>query len=278
MRKLVSPFTRARSLPRIFHRAVSSRRGFQLRAYSHALKKRRYPPLMAHALPPTTARDTYPYAPLNSEDSIRILTLAPGIDNAPLRGSLAVERLSEAEPYEAISYVWGQGARCHELFIDSSPQDDVTNNGQDEAILPLTPSIHSALLNLRSESQPIRIWADQICINQLSIHERSSQVRLMNSIYQSASHVRVWLGYDEDSVAEDAVWIVHWLAEIFDDEKRRAEFRRRYSEELGSQSGELWVPLSKLTKLTWVGYPFFLGPLESITGVPHLHRVLCFSP
>lgn len=80
----------------------------------------------------------------------------------------------------------------------------------------------------------------------------------MNSIYQSAKHVRVWLGHDDDNVAEDAVWIVHWLGEIFDDEKKKGDFKRKYSEELGSQNMEFWVPLSKLTKLTWVSYPFTL--------------------
>ena len=203
---------------------------------------------MAHHLPPTTARDTYSYASLSSEEAIRILTLEPGIDGAPLRGSLSVERLNDAEPYEAISYVWGKGPRCHELLLDSPSQSD----GTSRAILPLTPSIYDALLTIRSPSEQIRLWADQICINQLSVPERSSQVRLMNSIYKTASHVRVWLGHDEANVAEDAVWIVHWLAEIFNDENKKSNFRQKYSEELGSQDGAFWVPLSKLTKLTWV--------------------------
>lgn len=207
---------------------------------------------MAHALPEATARDTYTYKPLISEDSIRILTLQPGPDGAPLRGRLTVERLCEAEPYQAISYVWGPGSRCQELFLDSSYGGDAQDNDQELSILPLTASINSALLTLRSPSEPIRLWADQICIDQVSIPERSSQVRLMNSIYQSASHVRVWLGHDEDNVAEDAVWMVNWLAEIFDDEKKRGDFKRKHSEELGSQNADIWVPLSKLTELAWV--------------------------
>ena len=184
---------------------------------------------MAHHLPPTTARDTYSYTSLSAEDSIRILKLEPGVDGTPLRGRLSVERLPDAEPYEAISYVWGKGPRCHELLLDSPLQGD----GTQEAILPLTPSIYDALQTIRSPSEQIRLWADQICINQLSVPERSSQVRLMNSIYKTASRVRVWLGHDEANVAEDAVWMVHWLAEIFNDENKKSDFRRKYSEELG---------------------------------------------
>jgi hypothetical protein len=37
-------------------------------------------------------------------------------------------------------------------------------------------------------------WADSICINQADVHERSSQVRLMNTIYRSAEMVAIWLG------------------------------------------------------------------------------------
>jgi hypothetical protein len=37
-------------------------------------------------------------------------------------------------------------------------------------------------------------WADSICINQKDVHERSRQVRLMNTIYRSAEIVAIWLG------------------------------------------------------------------------------------
>lgn len=63
----------------------------------------------------------------------------------------------------------------------------------------------------------------------------------MNSIYKTASRVRVWLGHDEANVAEDAVWMVHWLAEIFNDENKKSDFRRKYSEELGSHKSSMRI-------------------------------------
>jgi hypothetical protein len=47
------------------------------------------------------------YQPLPRADSIRDLILYPGVENEPLVCSLHVSTLEDAEPYEAISYVWG---------------------------------------------------------------------------------------------------------------------------------------------------------------------------
>jgi hypothetical protein len=56
------------------------------------------------------------------------------------------------------------------------------------------------------------IWADAICINQEDIHERESQVLLMQAIYSQASKVLVWLGDDEDDRAEKALRIIDLAA------------------------------------------------------------------
>jgi hypothetical protein len=51
-----------------------------------------------------------------------------------------------------------------------------------------------AIRHLRSESRSVQIWADALCINQVDDEEKSNQVQLMYSIYQSASFVLIWLG------------------------------------------------------------------------------------
>jgi hypothetical protein len=38
------------------------------------------------------------------------------------------------------------------------------------------------------------LWIDQICINQNSVAEKSSQVELMGDVYSKAKQVIVWLG------------------------------------------------------------------------------------
>ena len=210
--------------------------------------------------PAISARNTFAYTPLSSDSSVRILTLQPGIRGDPLVAHLAEEELqSLAAPYEAVSYVWGTGTRCAELRCSGhDPQGGGAEGGgggggdKEHLILPLTESIDDALQRLRLPDRPRRLWADQICINQADVAERSQQVRLMNAIYKGAERVLVWLGRDPEGVAGDAVRMVEYLDGVFRDEKAHEEFRRRHSEELGSQSQEPWVPLSKLTKLPWV--------------------------
>jgi hypothetical protein len=40
----------------------------------------------------------------------------------------------------------------------------------------------------------LRVWADEICINQLDAGEKNVQVGLMGSIYELARHTIIFLG------------------------------------------------------------------------------------
>lgn len=184
------------------------------------------------------------YKPLSDNQSVRFLVLQPGSGSDPLVGSLQVGSLDSADieqlaPYEAISYVWGSGTRQYELACDG-------------AVLPLTQSIYDALNRVRLPDQPRRLWADQACINQDDIPERSQQVKLMNLVYKNATRVLVWLGRDPDGVAEEAGQMIRHLDGVFRDEKAHEEFKLAHEENLALQSSEPWVPLAKLTKLPWV--------------------------
>ncbi len=187
------------------------------------------------------ADSAYQYTPITGEGDVRILTLYPGRGDEPLVGELTTENLAAAQPYEAVSYVWGPGARRKSLICSS--------NGR---YLPLTQSIHDTLSCIRDPDRPRRLWADQICINQDDVVERSHQVTLMNAIYQGAAKVLVWLGPDDEDAAEEAIGMVKYLNGVFEDEEAHRIFKRAHSEGLGSQSEEPWVPLSKLTKQPWV--------------------------
>ena len=58
-----------------------------------------------------------------------------------------------------------------------------------------------------------RIWADQICINQKDVLERSQQVGIMGSVYSSSACAFVWLGPgDEDS--DRALSFIYSLQQI----------------------------------------------------------------
>ncbi|KAK3307765.1 heterokaryon incompatibility protein-domain-containing protein [Chaetomium strumarium] len=182
-----------------------------------------------------------PHPHIPNERSIRILTLYPGAPSDPLSGRLETVSIdSGAGQYEAISYVWGDPSKTHNMVC----------NGADLAI---TESIYGALKRLRLRHAPRRLWADQICIDQDNAAEKNMQIPLMNLIYRNAGRVLVWLGYDEHGVAATAFDFVADLAATFADEERRAAFDRGHSDSLGRrpESKDVWAPLRTLTGLPW---------------------------
>jgi hypothetical protein len=121
------------------------------------------------------------YEPLIAEGEIRVLELGPSSDDGLVRCVLRHVHLSDAPEYEAVSYCWG------------NPQDTVPIecNG---IVIMATRNLYSFLAHLQLETAGCTIWADAVCINQADLAERSSQVRLMGSIYSNAKIVLAWLG------------------------------------------------------------------------------------
>ena len=97
--------------------------------------------------------------------------------------------LSEALPFAALSYCWGE----------LSDQVSMTVNG---LRFPVTRNLHSALKRIRREGVE-RVWVDAICINQQDPEERSHQIRRMGAIYQEANEVAVWLDDAQHMTEED---------------------------------------------------------------------------
>lgn len=146
----------------------------------------------------------FQYQPLESHDSIRILTLSPGRPNDPLRGTLEVVCIDSAGVYEPISYAWAEPGppNCrYEIFL---------GDGDQERCLQLRGgNLFAALRRFRSQDTQRRLWADQICINQDDLGERNEQVQFMNRIYANASRVLIWLGLDDEDEAESAFGLIH---------------------------------------------------------------------
>ncbi|KAL2123467.1 hypothetical protein VTJ04DRAFT_3922 [Mycothermus thermophilus] len=125
----------------------------------------------------------------------RVFELEPGNFSDPVVGRLVFHAIDDddGEPYEAISYVWG----------DPTRRRDVTVNG---VTVSVTENLHDALTAFRhtsSENRVRRLWADALCINQADLDERSSQVVLMGRIFERASRVLSWLGWEEEQTGED---------------------------------------------------------------------------
>ncbi|KAL6796388.1 heterokaryon incompatibility protein domain-containing protein [Trichoderma sp. SZMC 28013] len=146
----------------------------------------------------------YQYQPFQDNVSVRIFTLAPGKASEPLRGTLEAIQIDDVGSYEVISYVWAEPGppNCkYEIVINIDDNDD------DERLLKLKEgaNIFAALRRIR------RMWANQICINQNDLNERSQQVQFMNRIYKDTSHVLVWLGLDSNGEAISAFSLIHNL-------------------------------------------------------------------
>lgn len=191
-----------------------------------------------------------PYAPLPDGQSIRMLILEPGELADPLKGRLEVTSIDSAGNYEALSYVWGTSNQSGNISIA---------NGDNEWPVDLTASLKETLLRLRFTDRRRRLWVDQICINQSDVAERSQQVQFMNRIYKRASHILVWLGPDDTSLAKPAFELVHSLDHIFQDEIKRAEFSTAAMKDLGQQSRERWNTLDHLTGRPWVSKKTTIG-------------------
>ena len=90
----------------------------------------------------------------------------------------------DTQPYfETLSYVWGDPKVTNVVKIDEF-EADVTKN------------LEAALRQLRKKTEKRVIWVDQLCINQIMLHEKSQQVSLMPEIYKHCSEVFLWLGED----------------------------------------------------------------------------------
>ncbi len=122
------------------------------------------------------------YRPLeNDGDSFRLLQLHPGQEGDPIVVSIVPARLSQCQPYDAVSYVWGSPENQPEIEVDG-------------VFLTIRRSLFDFLGVLRKPTSPRLLYADAVCINQTDDKEKSRQVPMMGDIYKSATRVLAWLG------------------------------------------------------------------------------------
>lgn len=119
----------------------------------------------------------YAYKPLESGDSIRLLTLHPGRHDDPIVCTMCHTHI-EARRYRTLSYEWGDK---HDLggFI--------TVNG-----VPFPrrfqKNLERALREIRNEKDVV-VWIDALCINQDDAAEKGHQVAMMRKVFRVADGV-----------------------------------------------------------------------------------------
>lgn len=131
----------------------------------------------------------YRYQSLKHNDSIRVLVLHPSLDvSAAIICTLQHARLSDTSlEYEALSYTWGDAEDEDVIFLHGGRRQ-----------MHVRRNCFNALRHLRGEREARHLWIDAICIDQENIRERTSQVRMMDRIYDSAWRVVVHLGEETE--------------------------------------------------------------------------------
>lgn len=94
---------------------------------------------------------------LDKDDSFRLVSLRPGRDGAPLTLRLLNTKLCEAQPYEAVFYVWGDVKDLVSINVQGD-EDMLT-----QAII--SQNCHAALSSFRDSDSPRLLWIDSICID-----------------------------------------------------------------------------------------------------------------
>ncbi|KAI1178857.1 heterokaryon incompatibility protein-domain-containing protein [Nemania sp. FL0916] len=115
-----------------------------------------------------------------SASYIRLLRINHRDSQDTIDCELITENVAGAD-FDALSYVWGTAMLPHKIRV----------NGK---IFYVTYNLFSALREFRRRDSTRLLWIDAICINQLDVSEKSSQVGLMKTIFSEAAKVLVWLG------------------------------------------------------------------------------------
>ena len=120
-----------------------------------------------------------------TDDQIRIINIHPGRREEAMCCTLETIQRNSNEPYETLSYVWGESPREYTIFVNRKR-------------FLVKSNLRDALYRIRQRDQVVRIWIDAICINQEDNEERNSQVQRMGQTYTRAKEVIIWLGDREE--------------------------------------------------------------------------------
>ena len=149
--------------------------------------------------------DQYQYSTLEpTEKKIRLLLVERGERHRPIKCWLFDSYPDEEKgvSYKALSYTWGTTA---DGWASQTRAIDVSGHR-----FMVTENLYSALLEIRSAYEDVRLWVDSICINQNDKQEKGHQVKQMGDIYEGAEEVLIWLGPKSDgttSLLELITWI-----------------------------------------------------------------------
>ncbi|KAH8592312.1 heterokaryon incompatibility protein-domain-containing protein, partial [Bisporella sp. PMI_857] len=120
------------------------------------------------------------YRPLErTKSEIRLLKLHAANSWDIIKADLISVPISEAPPFEAISYRWASGNEVPILL--------------DKQRFAVAGEVHKLLRTLRYQLEDRLLWLDSICIDQKNDDEKSWQIGFMKEIYSSSEQVIGWI-------------------------------------------------------------------------------------
>ncbi|KAF2632499.1 hypothetical protein BU25DRAFT_470170 [Macroventuria anomochaeta] len=170
------------------------------------------------------------YQPLIDHE-IRVLELKPAAFDASFQAGLHVvnidfaypERLEPAYPW--VKLPGGTSFRRHETVLVHGIEQHLGPPVFDQQVdfeagsIRTTSGLASALRYLRSSTQSVFLWIDQVYINQSDLKEKDAQISLMNLIYTRATNTLIWLGDDDGAdayIAFQTLRLVHDRLQLSD--------------------------------------------------------------
>jgi hypothetical protein len=212
------------------------------------------------------------YQSLNKErNEFRILKILSEPDGSDMvRCNMNTCSLDDSPPFYALSYVWGNPESTADIIVNNCTFSATVNLEQALRALwmrqdgrldymfttpdtKLKPPLFPSKLKIASElplelrfpkSQPLRIWADAICINPAGLEERLDQVLRMRPIYSKATATIGWLG-PADQISNDAFYMLHLLA-LKSPEAKYREVSESDGHKFNAKFKDLWLAVAQL--------------------------------
>jgi hypothetical protein len=190
-----------------------------------------------------------PYTALPTPTSIRVLEIS---QSSPIKCWFKIVDLNDVPKYSALSYTWGnprtilppgEDVEADRIHYSMATKFHIQCEGKAFEITAncyeflvrfqqLRARVHDG--SLRSDLPGLSsfdlqyLWIDAICINQDSLSERASQVRVMDRIYRQAMNVLIWLGC-EDLLAQHGFNAISVLAKAYMAFEQLKEDQVRYA-------------------------------------------------
>lgn len=208
---------------------------------------------------------------------IRVLVIKPGQPGTQLELFLVAIPFDESTTdqkhtyhYEALSYEWDSGIAIYPVLLrdhsvkpeDRFPIPEGSTKKEKHKIYwkraifhafraagttaLIQANLRNALEHFRHEKNPVRIWADALCINQIDDNEKATQISMMGSIYNRAFNVRIWLGgaNEQSDIAMD------YIRELQGENASKTYFAEEGKSELEEQMVK-WPAIFELMTCRW---------------------------